>query len=158
MNASNPLQPLPVVLHAAETRKVRPIRNGFPVNAVRLDGTVVARYRSRAEAARAAGVNESVLQRAAENGWRAGGTWWRYADMPDNCQPLRTPRRRRKPRRGKSTRAKPVEYCGAVYPSIHAAARAMGLKPNTLWKRITRRPTPAPVRMWELNVNCPTTG
>lgn len=50
------------------------------------------RFVSVAAAARWVGVCRSRVRRAAQDGTRAGGYWWRYADMPAKCQPLCAPK------------------------------------------------------------------
>lgn len=48
------------------------------------------RFKSVGEAANELGLNHSGIREAATTGQRFGGYWWRYLDMPANCQPLKS--------------------------------------------------------------------
>lgn len=117
---------------------IRIIRNAYPVQAIDQSGRVVRSYPSQNEAARAVHAWPNSIREALERGTRARGYWWRYADMPAACQPLKPPRVNRRK----------CVVRGRRFPSVAEAARAIGVKPRTLWMRLWRRkrrhPSPLP--------------
>lgn len=102
---------------------------GYPVCAVRPGGRIVAVFVSIREAAERTRHTPRKLAECLASGRGWGGLWWRYADMPAACQPL-------KPGGAESGPRRPVPHAG--HPSRAAAARAMGVKPGTLRKRLAR--------------------
>jgi hypothetical protein len=112
---------------------IRILHGCYPVNAVTLDGTVIAHFHSIGAGARAYGVSKAAVAIAVARGTYSGGVWWRYADMPPACQPLRPRVHMWDPR------PKPVYIGDQWYPNLKAAATAMGLRKGTLHMRLSRQ-------------------
>lgn len=99
---------------------VRIIHGGYPVRVYKC----VAEYPSIGAAAEAIGVSAQSLRKSAERGIPCQGVHVRYADMPEECQPIRPPRNRREP----------IVWEGREYGSIMEAAGG----DKTRWMRIWR--------------------
>jgi hypothetical protein len=99
---------------------VRIVHGGYPVRVYKC----VAEYPSMAAAAEAIGVSAESVRRSVEKGVPCQGVHVRYADMPEECQPIRPPRKRREP----------IVWQGKKYDSIMQAAGG----DKTEWMRIWR--------------------
>lgn len=124
-------------------------RTGYPVDAVDFAGNVLASYPSMAAAVGDVGGDADNLKRNADRGTFYRGYWWRYADMPVLAQPLQ-PRRAPKPRRDRRHRA--VTVYGMPFPTIADAARAMGMRPGSLWQRLKRHGHLRRPARWDVDV------
>ncbi len=75
---------------------------------------IVGRYPSKMAASRAMGIGRTTMHNAVEGGRQVGDHWFRYADMPASCQPLRV---------GKLRGIGSDD--GTSYPSISALVREL---------------------------------
>lgn len=93
----------------------------------------VAEYPSITAAAKAIGVSINSLRSAVENGVPCQGVHARYADMPETCQPIKPPKRRRR---------RPIVWEGTSYDSIMEAAGGDRTQWMRIWRSVKRAPTP----------------
>jgi hypothetical protein len=104
---------------------VRVVYRGYPVRVYKC----VAEYPSVCSAAEALGVSHEAIRDAVEKGRPCKGVHVRYADMPEDCQPIRPAKKRREP----------IVWEGQEYGSIMDAAGGDRAKWMRIWRALGGR-------------------